>query len=160
MRTDGILPGERGRQTNQARRARLPGGLTVASLSGDRTRRPSGVCCAQHFISVTASRSSARLQHCLNAQAPRRLAYKQKWPPQRNGHSCVGKLLDQLALKKPARHTERTEGRTEQHCRDATVRNPDTGRAKKRPFSEAAQVKDSRNRYDPMQVANVPDLGT
>ena len=67
-----------------------------------------------------------------------------------------GNSLDQLALQKPARHTERTESRTEQHCRDATVRNPDTGRAKKRPFSEAAQVKDSRNRYDPMQVTDVP----
>ena len=83
------------------------------------------------------------------------------WRTSKNGRPkgtatlVLGNSLDQLALQKPARHTERTESRTEQHCRDATVRNPDTGRAKKRPFSEAAQVKDSRNRYDPMQVTDI-----
>jgi hypothetical protein len=32
--------------------------------------------------------------------------------------------------------------RGKEYCRNATVRNPGTARAKKRPFSEAAQVKD------------------
>jgi len=59
-----------------------------------------------------------------------------------------------------AAYTQRAKGYPKQYCRDATVRNPGTGRAKKRPFSEAAQVKDSRDRYDPMQITDIPDLGT
>jgi hypothetical protein len=59
-----------------------------------------------------------------------------------------------------AAYTKRAKGYPKQYCRDATVRNPGTGRAKKRPFSEAAQVKDSRDRYDSMQITDIPDLGT
>ena len=64
--------------------------------------------------------------------------YKQKsGRPKKDDHSCVGKLFKRLALQEAARHTKRTEGRTEQHYRGAAVGNARNTRAKERPARKA-----------------------
>ena len=82
-------------------------------------------------------------------------------PPQnvRVSDSLSVRLYPQTK-REVAAYTKRGKGYPKQDCGGATVRNSDTARPKKRPFSEATQVKDSRDRYDPMQIADIPDLGT
>jgi hypothetical protein len=58
------------------------------------------------------------------------------------------------------RQTEATERHTKQHRSDATVGNPRNTWAEERPFGEVTPATRTRNRYDPTNIADVPDVRT
>src|SRR5205814_6273637 len=46
-----------------------------------------------------------------------------KWPPQKDGHSCVGKLFILALEEESARRTKGPQGRAEQHYGRSTIRH-------------------------------------
>src|SRR6266496_1328044 len=87
--------------------------------------------------------------------------YKQKWPPPKERPLLCREIVCRLNLQEAPRHTERAEGRAEQHYCGTAIGNPSAAGAEQRPMGEAVWAKpSSRNRHKPGQPLDIPNFIT